>query len=179
MFAYLLLLLAVVSRVVPHPAWFSFTAVGASLLYFGARRPWWQSVFPVAALAATDYYLTVFAYSYPFHAADYIVTWAWYFAAIVIGHGLLRSKANAGRVMGASIASSTSFFLASNFAVWVGSTMYPQTLGGLGTCYIAGLPFYRNDLLATLMVTGLAFGVPVLIRRSAEVSDHPAGDIAA
>ena len=173
MFAYVLLLLAVVSRVVPHPAWFSFTAVGGSLLYFGARRSWWQSVFPLAALAATDYFLTVYAYNYPFHIADYIITWGWYLSAIAIGHGLLRNKANAGRVVGASVASSTSFFLVSNFVVWVGSAMYPQTAGGLGLCYVAGLPFYRNDLLATLMVTGLAFGVPVLIRRSQEVSDQP------
>lgn len=173
MFAYVLLLLAVVSRVVPHPAWFSFTAVGGSLLYFGARRSWWQSVFPLAALAATDYFLTVYAYNYPFHVADYIVTWGWYLGAIAIGHGLLRKKASAGRVVGASVASSTSFFLVSNFVVWMGSAMYPQTAGGLGLSYLAGLPFYRNDLLATLMVTGLAFGVPVLIRRSQEVSDQP------
>jgi len=27
------------------------------------------------------------------------------------------------------------------------------------------LPFYRNDLLSTAIVAGLAFGVPVLVRR--------------
>ncbi len=179
MFAYVLLVLAVVSRVVPHPGWFSFTAVGGSLLYFGARRSWWQSIFPLIALAATDYYLTVFAYKYPFHIADYIITWGWYLAAIAIGHSMLRRKANTGLVVGASVISSTSFFLVSNFAVWAGSAMYPQTAGGLGACYLAGLPFYRNDLLATLMVTGLAFGVPALIRRSAEASDSAPGQIAA
>jgi hypothetical protein len=179
MFAYVLLVLAVVSRVVPHPAWFSFTAVGGSLLYFGARRSWWQSIFPLAALAATDYFLTVYAYRYPFHPADYVITWAWYLGAIAIGHGLLRGKPGAGLVVGASVASSTSFFLVSNFAVWIGSVMYPHTAGGLGLCYVAGLPFYRNDLLATLMVTGLAFGVPALIRRSAEASESAPGQIAA
>ena len=120
MFAYVLLLLAVVSRVVPHPAWFSFTAVGGSLLYFGARRSWWQGIFPLAALAATDYFLTVYAYNYPFHVQDYLVTWAWYAVAMVIGGLVLRRRANAGRVIGASIASSTSFFLISNFTVWDG-----------------------------------------------------------
>ena len=179
MFAYVLLVLAVVSRVVPHPAWFSFTAVGGSLLYFGARRAWWQSIFPLVALAATDYFLTVYAYNYPFHASDYVITWMWYLAAIAIGHGLLRSKANTGRVISASLASSTSFFLVSNFSVWVGSAMYPQTAGGLGACYIAGLPFYRNDLLATLAVTALAFGLPALMRRSAEAQDSAPGQMAA
>ena len=178
MFAYVLLLLAVVSRVFPHPSLFSFTAVGGSLLYFGARRSWWQSIFPVAALAATDYFLTVYAYNYPFHVADYLITWMWYLAAIAIGHGLLR-KATAGRVVGASLASSTSFFLVSNFMVWAQWTMYPKTAGGLGACYIAGLPFYRNDLIATLAVTALAFGVPALMRRSAEAQDNAPGQMAA
>ena len=43
--------------------------------------------------------------------------------------------------------------------------MYPRTLGGLGACYAAAVPFYRNDLLSTAIVAGLAFGVPVLVRR--------------
>jgi hypothetical protein len=179
MFAYALLVLAVVSRIVPHPAWFSFTAVGGSLLYFGARRSWWQGIFPLAALAATDYFLTVYAYNFPFHVQDYLVTWAWYAAAMVIGALVLRRRANAGRVIGASIASSTSFFLISNFMVWFGSTMYPHTAGGLGVCYLAGLPFYRNDLLATTMVAGLAFGVPVLIRRTKEAHETATGRMAA
>jgi hypothetical protein len=36
------------------------------------------------------------------------------------------------------------------------------------TCYVAALPFYRNDLAATGLFLGLAFGVPVLVRRSLE-----------
>jgi hypothetical protein len=43
--------------------------------------------------------------------------------------------------------------------------MYPRTLGGLGACYVAAIPFYRNDLISTAIVAGLAFGVPVLARR--------------
>ena len=48
MFAFLLILLAIVSRVAPHPAWLNFTAVGGGLLYFGARRPLVQAVLPAA-----------------------------------------------------------------------------------------------------------------------------------
>jgi NO-binding membrane sensor protein with MHYT domain len=43
--------------------------------------------------------------------------------------------------------------------------MYSQTLAGLGACYVAGLPFYRNDLAATSIVLGVALGVPALVRR--------------
>jgi hypothetical protein len=47
--------------------------------------------------------------------------------------------------------------------------MYPRTQGGLAACYVAGLPFYRNDILSTTLVAGLAFGVPVLVRRLSAV----------
>ena len=96
----------------------------------------------------------------------------------------LRKRANAGRVVGAALASSTSFFLASNFAVWAGSLIYPHTAGGLATCYLAGLPFYRNDVLATSLLTSAVFGVPVLARRMADEwqrrsLDNPSGPTAA
>ncbi len=167
MFNYFFVIMAVFSRILPH-LWFGFTAVGASLLVFGARRSPRQFIFSVLALAAADYYLTVFAYNYPFHIQAYLVTWAWYLGACWIGYTMLRKRANAGLVIGAALGSSTSFFLASNFAVWLGSSIYPHTAGGLATCYIVGLPFYGNDVLATTLLTGAVFGLPVLGRRMAE-----------
>jgi len=171
MAAYLLIVVAVLSRVVPH-AWLNFTAAGAGLLYFGARRPLREMVLPVLTMMATDYYLTVFVYSYPWHTSAYLITWAWYAAVVVLGWILLRRQVTVGRVIGAPVLASTSFFLVSNYAVWAGGTMYPHTLAGLGTCYTAALAFYRNDLLSTVLVTGLAFGLPMLVRKMAEHRAH-------
>lgn len=167
MVAYLLLLVAVLSRVVamPHSAWLNFTAVGGALIYFGARRSWREMVAPLALLMALDYFLTVSVYHYPFSWESYLPTWGWYVAAMVLGQILLRTKTTFVRVGAAAILGPTSFFLMSNFAVWAGSNMYPHTIGGLGACFVAALPFYRNDLISTGIVLGLAFGVPVLVRR--------------
>jgi|SRR6185437_2605254 len=165
MAAYLLLLLAVVTRVIPHADWLNFTAVGGALLYFGARRPWREMLAPVLVLACTDIYLTLFTYHYAFHWAAYVPTWTWYLAAIVLGRILLESRTTSLRFGAAALLGPTAFFLMSNFAVWLGGDMYPKTIGGLSTCYVAGLPFYRNDLVSTTIVAGLAFGVPVLLRR--------------
>jgi len=172
MIAYLLLLVAVLSRVVvmPHVAWLNFTAVGGTLLYFGARRPWREMLAPLAVLMATDYCLTVYAYHYPFQWQGYVPTWLWYVAAIALGQILLHAKASFPRVAAATLLGPTSFFLISNYAVWVESSrtlhgMYPHTLSGLMTCYAAGLPFYRNDVISTGIVLGLAFGVPALVKR--------------
>jgi len=167
MSAYLLILAAILSRiaVLPHLPWLNFTAIGGSLIFFGAKRPLSQAILPVALLAATDYYLTVYAYSYPFHVSAYMITWAWYAAVIVMGRGLLAKHVSVSRVAAATLIAPTSFFLITNFAAWVGAPMYPQTFAGLGMSYVAGLPFYRNDLISTALVTGLVFGLPVLARQ--------------
>jgi hypothetical protein len=76
------------------------------------------------------------------------------------------------RVIGATLLASTSFFIVSNYAMWVGGTMYPHTIAGLGMCYVAALPFYRNDVLSTGLIAGLAFGLPAMARKMAEQRAH-------
>jgi hypothetical protein len=119
------------------------------------------------ALMATDYYLTTYVYNYPFHASAYVVTWLWYAAVCLFGHQVLAGKASALRVAGAVLATSTSFFLLSNFVVWAGSTMYPHTAAGLGLCYIAAIPFYANDVMSTAITAGAFFGLSALARNIA------------
>jgi hypothetical protein len=164
MAAYLVLLFAVLSRVLPHAfhtTSVGFTAVGGGLLFFGARRSRWQTAIAVLALMATDFYLTVYAYGYAFHASAYLATWVWYGAVCLLGHQMLTGKLSLLKVGGAVLASSTSFFVLSNFAVWTGG-MYSHTLAGLGACYIAGIPFYANDAMSTAITAGALFGLPVL-----------------
>jgi hypothetical protein len=165
MSAYLLLVFAVLSRVVPHPDWLNFTAVGGALLYFGARRSWREMLVPLAALMTADWVLTTFAYHYPFHWTAYVTTWAWYFAALALGRILLHTHVSFLRVGAGVLLGPTSFFVVSNYAVWASGGMYPNTTGGLIACYVAALPFYRNDLLSTAIIAGAAFGVPILVRR--------------
>jgi hypothetical protein len=182
MLAYAVLLLAVLSRILPHAfhatSW-NFTAVGGGLLFFGSRlrKPggtgganpavWAKLASAVLVLMATDYYLTVFAFQYPFHIQGYLVTWIWYAAVCLIGMGLLE-KPSVLRVAAGVVASSTSFFLLSNFVVWVGSAMYAHTAAGLASCYTLALPFYRNDLVSTAITAGALFGLPVLAAKIAE-----------
>ncbi len=196
MLAYIVLLLAVLSRILPHAfhevSW-NFTAIGGGLLFFGSRmnsgesnsgpansgaaRPAIKLASALAVLIATDYYLTVYAYQYPFHVGAYLVTWVWYALVCLLGMGLL-SKPSALRVIIGVLASATSFFLISNFAVWAGraDVMYPHTLSGLGTCLAAGLPFYRNDLVSTAITAGALFGLPVLAAKIAESMHAIAGN---
>uniref|UniRef100_E6QN40 Uncharacterized protein n=1 Tax=mine drainage metagenome TaxID=410659 RepID=E6QN40_9ZZZZ len=160
------MLAAVLSHVLPHAGWYGFTAVGGALIYFGARRKWLEMALPVAVLAVADYYLTVHVYGYNFVWQEYLVTWGWYVAAMALGAILLRREVSLMRGVAAALLGPTSFFLASNYAVWVGARgLYPPTLSGLATCYVAGLPFYGRDLISTALVLTITFAVPEAIRR--------------
>jgi hypothetical protein len=105
-----------------------------------------------------DIFLTTHRYSYLL-TADHAVTWTWYLAAAFLGSAMLRNSQSTPRVLGASLLTSLSFFLASNFAVWAGWGMYAKTLGGLGTCYIAAVPFFRNSLLSETTFSLLIFAL--------------------
>jgi hypothetical protein len=160
MLAYLFVIVAILARMpfMPHP--WNFTPVAAALLYFGARGSRRQLWVPFALLAASDFILTRFVYSYQF-SWDHFVTWAWYAAILWLG-SQLRENSSWLRVGGAALASSLSFFVVSNFVVWACWNMYPKTLSGLMTCYTAGLPFFRRGVAGDLLFTAVMFGVPAV-----------------
>lgn len=169
MLAYLFVLLAIAVRflpfvgslnVLPH-AW-HFTPVAASLLFFGARGSRRQMWIPVALFAATDVILTRFIYGYAL-TWDHLVTFAWYAAILWLGTNL-REKSGPARVVAAALASSVSFFLISNFAVWATwPQMYPRSINGLMMSYAAGLPFFRGTIESDLFFSVAFFSTPVFL----------------
>jgi hypothetical protein len=168
MLPYLFVLLAIAVRFLPFAGPFNilphawhFTPVAASLLFFGARGSRRQMWVPVVLFAATDVVLTKFIYSSPLKW-DQMVTWAWYAAILWLGTSL-REKSGPVRVVGAALASSVSFFLISNFAVWAAWQMYPKTFDGLMMSYAAGLPFFRGTVESDLFFSIAFFGMPVFL----------------
>ncbi len=177
MLAYVFVIFAVLARMpfMPHP--WNFTPVAAALLYFGARGSRKQLWVPFVLLAASDIILTKFVYAYPL-AWDQLIVWAWYAAILWLGTGL-RENSNWLRIGGAALASSVSFFLVSNFAVWISGTMYPKTMSGLMTCYAAGVPFFRRGLAGDMLFTAAMFGLPALAGAIARSVHKPQGTAAA
>jgi uncharacterized protein DUF6580 len=165
MLAYLFVLLAFAVRLaIPylHAYPFHFTPVAASLLFFGAygsRRQLW---IPVGLLAVSDVILSKFVYHYPVDASQ-IVSWAWYAAIILLGTRL-RNHEKPLWIGLAALASPISFFLISNFAAWAAFPMYPKTFAGLMSSYSLGVPFFRNDLIGTMLFTAVFFAIPALLR---------------
>jgi hypothetical protein len=181
MLPYLFILLAIAVRflpfahvsILPH-AW-HFTPVAAALLFFGARGSRRQLWVPLVLFAATDVILTKYVYSYVL-TWDHLVTFAWYAAILWLGTNL-REKSGPVRVIAAALASSVSFFLISNFAVWAAwPQMYPRGWNGLMMSYAAGLPFFRGTLESDLFFSLAMFGTPVFLIALSRWMNRSVGD---
>lgn len=160
MLAYIFLFLAIAVRFVPHP--WMFTPVVGSLLFFGARGSRRQLWIPLTLLVASDLVLTRFVYHYTF-LWDQLVIFAWYAAILWLGT-TLGSRPKVLRLIGASLASSVSFFLITNFISWVVGTLpYPRNLSGILMSYELGLPFFRNALEGDLLFTMAMFATPLAL----------------
>lgn len=159
---YVFVLLAVLARFTPHPP--NFSPVFGALLYGGARLKKRDAIwFPVALLALSDILLTTGVYHMRVGWTS-LVEWGAFAVVALIGCWL-RKQVAARTVVAASLAGPTAFFLISNFSVWLGWQMYPPTWEGLTACYVAGLPFFPNSLLSSLLFTSLLFGIEGFYRR--------------
>jgi len=173
MLPYVFVLLAIAVRFLPFmgplnflPHAWHFTPLAASLLFFGARGSRRQMWVPLVMLMATDVILTRFFWKYPF-TWDTLIIWAWYAAILWLGTGL-RGKSGMWRVVVAAVASSVSFFVVSNLAVWMWSPMYPRTWAGLVTCYELAIPFFRNTAISDMAFSLAFFAIPALQATFAE-----------
>ena len=151
---------AAAMRLVPHPS--NFTPIGALALFAGAHFDDKRFAFivPLAAMFLIDILIG-------FHGQMPVIYGA--FAVIVAMGFLLKEKKTALNVTGASLIAATFFFVVSNFAVWASDGLYPLTLQGLVTCYIAAIPFFQNWLAGTLFYTALLFGGFALAERKLPV----------
>ncbi len=157
-----MILLAAASRLLPH--WPNFTPVAAMALFGAASLPrrWMAVAVPVLALYLSDLALNNLVYAEYYSGFYWGVNGYVYFgfaATILLGTGLLRrSSFGWGRLGSAILCSTAVFFLVTNFGAWLGSPLYPRSVGGLVAAYTAGLPFLVNSLAGTVVFSGLLFG---------------------
>jgi hypothetical protein len=143
---YILILAVVAVRlVVAHP--YNFVPVFSVLVFFGASRPAREFALPLLGLMGVDLFLTTHQYGFTL-TGDHAVTWLFYLAALRMGAAMAGKSTAAMRLAGTSLIIAATFFVASNFAVWAAWGMYPMTWSGLGACYVAALPFFRNSVMS-------------------------------
>lgn len=152
---YLYVLAAGLMRVLPHP--WNLTPVGAMFLFSAAtfRSKWQGWLAPLAALMISDYAVSRIVWP----GTSWFNPYMWIAFSLVGMLGwTLRSKITATRVAGVAVTGSVAFWTLSNFAIWAAGQLYPHTLAGLTTCYVAAIPFFRNDVLGNLAYCGVMFG---------------------
>lgn len=154
---YLLVVAVAAARLTfSHP--FNLIPVFSVLLFFGACRPVREFGIAVLGLIGLDIFITTHHYGYRL-TADQALTWMWYLVAVSAGAVLLSEKISLFRIAGSTVFASISFFVVSNFGVWFEWNMYPKTLSGLASCYVAAIPFFRNSVVAELLCSILLFSL--------------------
>src|SRR5579859_4385928 len=100
-------------RVVPHP--WNFAPIGAIALFGGARfdRRWMAIALPLITMLIGDAFIG-------FHSAMPVI-YATYALIAVIGM-FLRDRSSIAAIGGASLLSSTIFYVTTNFDVWARGT---------------------------------------------------------
>lgn len=151
-----MVVLGAAARLAPHP--WNFTFIMTIGLFAGSK----------ASKTSTGVLVTLLALALSDAALGfYPGFWYIYAAALIpvfIGR-FIRKRSGAGAIAAAALASSLSFFLITNFVVWATSQMYPHTTSGLLACYVAGLPFLRNQILGDAFYAVAIFGGYAAISR--------------
>ena len=151
----LMIFAAAFVRLIPHPP--NFAPIAAMALFGGAyfSKKWAAFIVPITAMFITDLILG-------FHET----MWAVYLSfvlIVVIGMLMLKEK-KVSNVFFASVISSVSFFVITNFGIWLSTPYYEKTGAGLAMCYTAAIPFFHQTLLGDLFFVAILFGLFEIVK---------------
>src|SRR5438309_8576428 len=111
-------------------------------------------ILPLLSMFISDLlYEVLFRFGYTDYGGFYegqLVNYILLAALVLVG--LWARNRNWGRIVVATLAAPTLYFLASNFMVWIGGggLNRPKTFDGLMLCYNDAIPFFRSGLITTI-----------------------------
>lgn len=159
LFTFFLVLIATACKYFfgPDLDWSGFSPVIAIALFSGfiIRQKDYSFLLPLIALLVSDAVIQLLyntgRFDYPGFYAGQWKNYAVLLVSTLIGWAI-RGR-NYMSLLGTGLLAPVVFFLLSNFMVWAGpaEALYPRTFSGLMTCYEAGLPFFRNSVVSTLV----------------------------
>ena len=158
----LLILLAALSRLIPHPA--NFAPIGGMALFGAAyyTKRYWAFIIPIAAMWISDLILNNVVFG------QYFDHFVWFYSGSLFTYGAFAlivllgmftlKKVHVPNLIVSALGASVIFFLVSNFGVWFSGTIYPKDFSGLMACYTAGIPFFKNTIAGDLVYSAVMFG---------------------
>ncbi|MCG8374333.1 MAG: hypothetical protein MI700_12400 [Balneolales bacterium] len=145
----------------------NFTPLGAMALFGGAYFSSWRAfAFPLLTLWISDIIfnrLVIYDHWVLFYPGCEWVYGA--FALMVLVGRWLEPNRNLGRFVGSSVLIVFIHWIVTDIGVWLGSTIYPQTIAGFWACLVAAIPFEFNLLKGTLLYGGILFGTFEWLKR--------------
>ena len=164
-----LIVLAVATRVLPHPN--NFVAVGAVAIFAGACLPdrRWAVATPLIAMFASDLFWLGF----------HNTVWAVYaaMAVNVLIASVLARRRTVGGIAAATLIGAVQFWLITNAAFWLMWT--DGSAGMLVKSYVDAIPFFRTSLVADGCYVAALFGtlaVAELIWPALRLAPRPVAD---
>lgn len=146
-FSICMILILMFSRLIPHPP--NFTPIISLALMSGY-------VFRNISVSLTVLFITMLITD--FFIGFYLNMIFVYIAISIICFFSFKKikKINYKNLYIYSVIGSLSFFIITNFGVWLLSDMYVKNLNGLFSCYFLALPFFTNTLISTLFFSYLS-----------------------
>ncbi|HCM30198.1 MAG TPA: hypothetical protein PKH87_04900 [Bacteroidales bacterium] len=131
----------------------NFTPVAALALFSGYvfKNKKWAMIFPIITLFISDLIIGLY---------DPIVMVFTYLSFVIIaliGAKMIK-KLKVSNVFLSSITASVTFFILSNFGVWLGG-WYSYNWQGLINCYTMAIPFFRYEIVGTLLFSSVIFTI--------------------
>lgn len=143
-----LIVLAILSRLIPHPA--NFTSIGATALVCGAKlNRTWRWAVPFITLILSDMLLNLFFGKTAFSAITPFIYGS--FTINILLGGWVHGKHRYLKLGAFGTLASFQFFILTNLGVWLSTEMYTKNIAGLVQCYFMALPFWYNSLIGDIL----------------------------
>ena len=155
----ILFILLVLSRMITDIP--NFTATIALVMFAGylIQNRLLSILVILISQIVSDLYLGIYS-SMIFVYAAYI--------SIALLSPIMMKKMNTKSIVLSSVISPSIFFIISNFGVWLTGSIYTFNLPGLLACYIAGVPFFDESLISTVLFALTIFSIMKLITKESK-----------
>ncbi|OFX79939.1 MAG: hypothetical protein A2X12_04070 [Bacteroidetes bacterium GWE2_29_8] len=136
-------------RFIPHYP--NFTPIAAIALFSGAflNKKYLAYFIPLIIMFLSDLIIG-------FHSTMIFVYLS--IAITVLMGNVLLKKIKTVNVVGASLLSSSLFFIITNFGMWATTNLYPKDFNGLLQAYTMAIPFFNNGIMGDAFYSLLILG---------------------
>lgn len=153
------IIIGFLSRIIPHPP--NFTAINAVAIFsfFVMRNTGYSILTAYGALFLSDML-------FGFHQTMLFVYLSLGFQVLMAQ--FFRIDKSILRASFCLAISPLVFFVISNFGVWLTGSLYSKNLVGLELCYIAALPFLKNQVMGDLIYSSFLVGAYLIYQMKSE-----------